>query len=51
MKEETLQKLIQEIQTKEGLISLILGVIKENPNNTELGKIIRKNFKDYLDDQ
>lgn len=50
MKNETIQELIHNVlETKEGLLSLILGIIKETPNNEELGSKIRENFKGYLE--
>lgn len=46
-----MEQLIYELETKEGLISLILQLIKDYPNDTELGQMIRSNFKNYLEDE
>lgn len=50
MKNQTIQELISILETKEGLMSLILGIIKSTPNDQELGEKIRENFKDYLEE-
>lgn len=45
-----MKKLIYNLETKEGIISLILQLIKDNPNDEELGREIRSNFKNYFEE-
>lgn len=51
LKINNMEQLIYELETKEGLISLILQLIKDNPNDNELGEKIRSNFKNYLEEE
>lgn len=41
---------MEGIDTKEGLMLIISQMIKDIPNDQELGKIMRENFKDYFED-
>lgn len=43
------EELIENLETKEGILSLILQIIKDEPNDQKLGQVIRSNFQYYLD--
>lgn len=45
-----MKEVIEGLQTKEGLISLIIEMIKYNPNNEDLANIIKISFKNYFDE-
>jgi len=47
----SIETVLEGINTKEGLILLISQMIKDHPNDQTLGKIIRKNFKNYLEEE
>jgi len=46
-----MKELINNLETKEAIISLILQIMKDNPNDEELGKKIRSTFKNYFDEE
>lgn len=45
----SIEKIIDGLETREGVILIITQMIKDNPNDQNLGKVIRENFKDYLE--
>lgn len=46
----SVEKIMEGIETKEGLILLISQMIKDTPNDQDLGQKMRENFKDYFED-
>ena len=47
----SIEKIMEGIETKEGLILIIQQMISDTPNDKELGEKLRKNFKDYLEQE
>ncbi len=47
----SLEQVLSGIETKEGLMLIIQEMINTTPNDQELGEMIRKNFKDYLEQE
>ena len=47
----SVEKILEGIETKEGLILLISQVIKDTPNDQDLGKKLRSNFQNYLEQE
>lgn len=51
MSEELILEVLDGIESKEGVMLLITQMINESPNDSDLGKNIRKHFKDYFLEQ
>lgn len=51
MSEQLISEVLNGIESKEGVIILITQMIKDTPNDQELGEVIRKNLKDYFSEQ
>lgn len=51
LKTMSVKKVLEGIDTKEGLMLLISQVIKDTPNDQDLGKKIRSNFQNYLEEE
>lgn len=48
----SVKEITNNLETKEGLLNLLLQIINDKPNDTDLGKAVRNTFKnDLLDNQ
>lgn len=48
MSDQTLQDLVNNLESKEAVLILISQVIKDCPNDARLGEKLRKNLQNYL---
>ncbi len=51
MSKELITEVLEGLESKEGVMLLITQMIKDETNDQELGKSIRKNFKNYFLEQ
>ncbi len=44
----SIKEITDNLGTKEGLLNLLTQIIKDNPNDADLGRILRKLYSNYL---